>query len=66
MAVWRRAVTSVRNLAAVTIHDLVCMRRCGWMRMDDKGIRRMKRWRVRFWERGMDYGELRIGNEGVN
>ena len=34
--------------------------------MDDKGIRRMKRWGVRFGELGMDYGELRIGNEGVN
>jgi len=34
--------------------------------MDDTGIRRMKRWRVRVGELGMDYRELRIGSEGVN
>ena len=57
-------VTSARNLVVVTIQDLVCMRRCGWM--DDTGIRRMKRWSVRVGELGMEYGELRIGNECVN
>ena len=36
----------------------------GWM--DDMGIRMMKRWSVRVGELGMDYGEPRIGNEGVN
>ena len=54
---------SVQNLAAVTI-DLVCMRRCGWM--DDKGIRRMKRWRIIFGELGMDYRDLRIRSDSLN
>ena len=35
----------------------------GWM--DDKGIRRTKRWGIRVGELGRDYGDLRIRSEGV-